>query len=901
VFQKDEETIDVLSTRHLGLIPEGHPDRKKIAQHINNLRTSNPNEARRLYDRFISGGGSYIKDKSEINIKVNKSENNINLTLKNHFEGSSTSPTEYHYSVHKNGDEIGRAIVFDKDPRSIHSQGKEGASLKDIRIKPEHHGKGYSEHIINSLVEKHGPLASDSRGNISEAGHKMFSKYGSSIKSKENKDLYMFGGSVKKYLSTEKLPLYSEYIEPLQKGEKFPHFLNFMGNHPKARETAQWVDENIKHRNLAELAMRHAKTKPEGLNDEEKTHIKHFNDSLHMPEVQKAAGSITSQHDFSSGIELLKEAESAYQKRHAKEAPTLVSTEGEKLLDFGDGVGVYRLPLNADRKNKNEATAMGHCATPHKGGELWSIRRDHGNGMVEPLISISHEGGYLGEMKGKHNWKPSAKHHGHIAKLLASDKIKGFVGGGYAPESNFEISDLSEGFKNKLLEYKPSLIQKVYKENLPEGFQGDYNHTPEIKSIFSTSDLAAQQKYLAKISENTDQRRRVLWSAATNPHTHPDILHKLAEDSDQDVVWSVSHNPNTHPDTLHKLAEDSDYGVLWSVSTNPNTHPDTLHKLAEDPGYELRENVALHPNTHPDTLHKLAEDPYVRKSVATNPQFKNLPLEIQQKVRPLVNTPIQKIIAMINDGENNPDPAHEATEELKLRRQEKYDKILSPEGNLSDIQHLSESHNNNIARRARNELKRRGLQKSDLEHSLEFAKKYKSLAKHAVDQGDKEGATKYMKSLLIHLQKSYQFLNNERFEKSQKNHPKGGLSRKEAKKHGIHAGIETHDEVKRKGGVSKLSNKTSARRRSFCARHCGMKRKFPKAYKDRQSKGNKALRVWHCGSCSNWLKKSIGADDTIKFYEDQDNLIIEFDNDVPHEIETLVVASILAKGFKENE
>jgi len=687
----------------------------------------------------------------------------------------------------------------------------------------------------------------------------MDKKHGNPMKKTLNKML--------KSLFPQKLPLYSEYIEPLQKGEKFPHFLKFMGNHPKAQETAQWADENIKHRNLAELAMRHAKTKPEGLNDEEKTHVKHFNDSLHMPEVQKAAGLITSQHDFASGIGLLKEAESAYQKRHAKEAPTLVPTEGEKLLDFGDGVGVYNLGKS---KNANEAKAMGHCATPHKGGELWSIRRDHGNGMVEPLVTISHEGGYLGEMKGKHNWKPSTKHHGHIAKLLASDKIKGFVGGGYAPESNFEISDLSEGLRNKLLEYKPSLIQKVYKENLPKGFQGDYSHTPEIKSIFNTSDLAAQQKYLAKFSKNTPSHINVRYNVAKNPNTHPDILHKLAVDSDEYVRTGIAENPNTHPDILHKLAVDSDEDVRRGIAENPNTHPDILHKLAVDSDEYVRSNVAKNPNTHPDILHKLAEDSdedvrynvakssntrpdilhklavdsdkyvrtgiaknpnthpdilhklavdsdeyvrtgiaenpnthpdilhklavdsdedvrrgiaknpnthpdilhklavdsdeyvrtgiaenpnthpdilhklavdsdedvrrgiaknpnthpdilhklavdsdeYVRRGVTLNPQFKNLPLEIQQKARPLVKTPIQKIIAMINDGENNPDSARQATEELKLRRQEKYDKILSPEGNLSDIQHLSESHDNDIAKRARDELKRRGLQKS---------------------------------------------------------------------------------------------------------------------------------------------------------------------------------------------
>jgi len=81
-----------------------------------------------------------------------------------------------------------------------------------------------------------------------------------------------------------------------------------------------------------------------------------------------------------------------------------------------------------------------------------------------------------------------------------------------------------------------------------------------------------------------------------------------------------------------------------------------------------------------------------------------------------------------------------------------------------------------------------------------------------------------------------------------KNHPEGGLSRKEAHRQGIHAGIETKDEAKRKGGFGKLSGKTQARRKSFCARMCGMKRRntSAKTANDPKSKINAALRVWGC-------------------------------------------------------
>ena len=81
-----------------------------------------------------------------------------------------------------------------------------------------------------------------------------------------------------------------------------------------------------------------------------------------------------------------------------------------------------------------------------------------------------------------------------------------------------------------------------------------------------------------------------------------------------------------------------------------------------------------------------------------------------------------------------------------------------------------------------------------------------------------------------------------------KNHPEGGLSRAEAKKQGIHAGIETKREAERKGGVDKMSEKTKSRRKSFCARMKGAKKKntSAKTANDPNSKINAALRVWKC-------------------------------------------------------
>ena len=81
-----------------------------------------------------------------------------------------------------------------------------------------------------------------------------------------------------------------------------------------------------------------------------------------------------------------------------------------------------------------------------------------------------------------------------------------------------------------------------------------------------------------------------------------------------------------------------------------------------------------------------------------------------------------------------------------------------------------------------------------------------------------------------------------------KNHPEGGLKPSYAKKLGIRAGIETKREAERKGGVRKMSKKTQASRKCFCARMKGMKRKrtSAKTANDPNSKINASLRVWKC-------------------------------------------------------
>ena len=57
-----------------------------------------------------------------------------------------------------------------------------------------------------------------------------------------------------------------------------------------------------------------------------------------------------------------------------------------------------------------------------------------------------------------------------------------------------------------------------------------------------------------------------------------------------------------------------------------------------------------------------------------------------------------------------------------------------------------------------------------------------------------------------------------------------------------------------KGRASYNKETGNKRRSSFCSRMCGMKRSrtSSKTARDPQSRINKSLRAWNCGSCSNW-------------------------------------------------
>jgi len=132
----------------------------------------------------------------------------------------------------------------------------------------------------------------------------------------------------------------------------------------------------------------------------------------------------------------------------------------EKIIDFPDGFAWWNTNESSCSK---EGSAMGHCGNnqgsrnPHD--KLLSLRQDVTRGgntyQIPYLTFILDEDGYLGEMKGRNNQKPSEKYFPYIVALLKSKYVDGIKGGGYDPANNFHISDLPNNVRDELISINP--------------------------------------------------------------------------------------------------------------------------------------------------------------------------------------------------------------------------------------------------------------------------------------------------------------------------------------------------------------------------------------------------------------------------------------------------------------
>lgn len=150
---------------------------------------------------------------------------------------------------------------------------------------------------------------------------------------------------------------------------------------------------------------------------------------------------------------------------------------GKPIIKFPDGwswvdLGKSYCPI--------ESATMGHCG--NSGGKdsdrILSLRD---NKNVPHLTFIDTGDGKIGEMKGRHNSKPEKKYHPYIVELLKSDYVKKLIGGGYVEENNFDLNDLGQEEKEKLLALKPSLSFNI--EDVLNSLHPKYNRYHGVANL----------------------------------------------------------------------------------------------------------------------------------------------------------------------------------------------------------------------------------------------------------------------------------------------------------------------------------------------------------------------------------------------------------------------------------
>ena len=182
----------------------------------------------------------------------------------------------------------------------------------------------------------------------------------------------------------------------------------------------------------------------------------------------------------------------AFEKEWKEQASHLVKPKPEDkiFMQFPDGWAWWHLPRPCCDE---ESRAMGHCGNSpmrgRSGVSILSLRKPVPSGKegtlwFPHLTFILHgegDSGILGEMKGRNNDKPVARYHPYIISLLKDRRILGIKGGGYLPEHNFALADLTSEQRRDIAKTNPA-VGLTLQDHLEE-FGMDESYMNRVKTL----------------------------------------------------------------------------------------------------------------------------------------------------------------------------------------------------------------------------------------------------------------------------------------------------------------------------------------------------------------------------------------------------------------------------------
>lgn len=297
--------------------------------------------------------------------------------------------------------------------------------------------------------------------------------------------------------------------------------------HAKAKAIVD--DKNKDHENAAEYAkwLKDFKKSFGYTDDKEFNHPKmtalklsHYL-SLPIPEIENVRFKDQKLADmFNKFAEIEKKWISDDGNQYFDVTDDLQSGDLKQFIEFSDGYAWFYFENESCNR---EAEAMGHCGNRHTSNtneRIMSLRKVKKVGkrtFVRPSLTFiyDYKKKTLGEMKGRANEKPKAEYHDKIIALLLNKTypIDAVIGGGYAPEKNFSLNDLTDSQLKHLLGSRPELetldvairlndgkidehiIDKYvsdYKHSINIGHDGEYVKIESGKSIRALMDDLAQ-------------------------------------------------------------------------------------------------------------------------------------------------------------------------------------------------------------------------------------------------------------------------------------------------------------------------------------------------------------------------------------------------------------------------
>ena len=262
-------------------------------------------------------------------------------------------------------------------------------------------------------------------------------------------------------------------------------------------------------------------------------------------------------------------------------------------LGFPDGWAWWLLPRAYD---KDEAAAMGHCGNSPEAQnpkqQILSLREPRRVGTQtwwEPHATfIYNTNGYLGKMKGKQNNKPVPRLHPYILGLLKMPMVKGVVGGGYKPENNFKLSDLSPEMQQQLSQARPDLFAPSGDASVQEiisALQLEPDAWEEERQRFIVQKWETGIDFLSSMAGYDGQEIVDLYTGKSRPDPPSiyDLVEILADNSVQDKSnWSEGRiRTEKTPNYLQNFALELMYESFSSMPRSAGGSPLDLSDRAD--------------------------------------------------------------------------------------------------------------------------------------------------------------------------------------------------------------------------------------------------------------------------------------------------------------------------------